>query len=239
MASGVEPAIERGGRWNLKGRCAVWDYRLKWRAVIIATALLTGLAGFGSSQAADANKKYKIEGVGVLSCAQYLEARKKQSPMYFRLGGWLNGYMTAVNRYLPETYALASWQTTDLLLASVAAKCKENDKLRFHNVTQLLVGFLYAGRLQENSPSLLLKRGKVKAVVYKSVLEQVQQRLADGGFYGGEITGEFTKEVGEALLSYQGSKGLAATGLPDQRTLGMMFSKKAAAANPVAKPAAQ
>jgi hypothetical protein len=145
--------------------------------------------------------------------------------------------MTAVNRYLPETYALASWQTTNLLMASVAAKCQENEKQRFHNVAQLLVGFLYAGRLQENSPSLVVKRGKAKAVVYKSVLKNVQQQLADGGFYGGEITGEFTKEVGEALLSYQGSKGLTATGLPDQRTLGMMFSKKAPAANPVANPA--
>jgi hypothetical protein len=77
--------LKRGGRWNLKGRCAVRDYRKKWRAGLIAMALLAGVVGSGSSQAADVNKKYKIEGAGVLSCSQYLEARKKQSPLYFRL----------------------------------------------------------------------------------------------------------------------------------------------------------
>lgn len=199
---------------------------MNWRASMIAGALLCSVAWSGSSQAADANKKYKIEGAGVLSCEQYLDARKKKSPMYFRLGGWLNGYMTAVNRYLPETYALASWQSIDLLLASVAAKCQEDVKLSFHNVAQLLVGYLYATRLQENSPSLVVKRGEKKAVVYQSILMQAQQKLSDEGFYGGAINGEYDNETSEGLLSYQGSKSLPTTGLPDQRTLGTMFSKK-------------
>ncbi|MBT5107401.1 MAG: hypothetical protein HOM25_01850 [Rhodospirillaceae bacterium] len=199
---------------------------MNWRVGMIAVALFFSVAWSGSSQAADANKKYKIEGAGVLSCAQYLEARDKKSPMYYRLGGWMNGYMTAVNRYLPDTYALASWQSIDLLLASVAAKCKEDPTLSFHNVAQLLVGFLYASRLQENSPSLVAKRGEKKAIVYKSILMKAQQQLSDDGFYGGAINGEYDNETGEALLSYQGSKGLSETGLPDQRTLGTMFSKK-------------
>jgi len=203
---------------------------MNWRAGVIAAALLCSAMWSGSSQAADANKKYKIEGAGVMSCAQYLEARTKKTPMYYRLGGWLNGYMTAVNRYLPETYALASWQSVDLLLASVAAKCQEDPKLSFHNVAQLLVGFLYASRLQENSPSLVAKRGEKKAIVYKSILMQAQQQLSDGGFYGGAINGEYDKETSEALLSYQGSKSLQKTGLPDQRTLGTMFAKKPAPA---------
>lgn len=206
------------------------DSWMNWRAGVIVAALLCGVSWSVSSQAADANKKYKIEGAGVLSCAQYLEARNKKSPMYFRLGGWLNGYMTAVNRYLPDTYALASWQSVDLLLASVAAKCQEDSKLSFHNVAQLLVGFLYASRLQENSPSLVAKRGEKKAVVYKSILMQAQQQLSDGGFYGGAINGEYDNETSEALLSYQGSKSLPKTGLPDQRTLGTMFAQKPAPA---------
>jgi hypothetical protein len=200
---------------------------MNWRAVAAAAVLLCGVSWSSSSQAADANKKYKIEGAGVLSCEQYLEARKQKSPLYYRLGGWLNGYMTAVNRYLPDTYALASWQSIDLLLASVAAKCQENSKLSFHNVAQLLVGYLYASRLQEISPRLVATRGEKKAVVYRAILMKAQQQLSDGGFYGGAINGEYNNETAEAMLSYQGSKGLAKTGLPDQRTLGTMFSKTA------------
>jgi hypothetical protein len=44
-----------------------------------------------------------------------------------------------------------------------------------------------------------------------------------------------SKKSDEALLSYQGPKGLAATGLPDLRTLRSMVSKKTPTAKSVAK----
>ncbi|MBL4721630.1 MAG: peptidoglycan-binding protein [Alphaproteobacteria bacterium] len=205
--------------------------QMKQKSLLIAGALFCALAWGAPGQAADGKNQYKIEGVGVLTCQQYLEARKKQSPIYFRMGGWLNGYLTATQRFLPKTYALAAWQSTDLLLASIAAKCTENDKLQFHNVAQLLIGFMHADRLQVNSPLIRVTRGDKKLSVFKSVMVRVQNRLSEGGFYGGEANGEYTKEIAEALMSYQGSKSLPTTGLPDQPTLGSLLGKKGATNN--------
>jgi hypothetical protein len=182
------------------------------KAVLVAGAMLFAMAWNSPVQAADGNNQYKIEGVGVLTCKQYLDAREKQSPIYFRMGGWLNGYLTATQRFLPETYALAAWQTTDLLLASVAAKCKEDDKLQFHNVAQLLVGFLHANRLQTSSQIIVVTRGDKKQSIFKSVLIQVQGLLSKEGFYSGDANGNFSKETAEGLVAYQSAKKTAADG---------------------------
>lgn len=50
----------------------------------------------------------------------------------------------------------------------------------------------------------------------------VQSRLAQAGFYTGELTGEWDEQTVEALKKYQASNGLRVTGKADMGTLGKL-----------------
>ena len=49
---------------------------------------------------------------------------------YFQYGGWLNGYLSATNRYESRTFDVVSWQTTGVLAGWLARFCERNPRRR-------------------------------------------------------------------------------------------------------------
>jgi len=48
---------------------------------------------------------------------------------------------------------------------------------------------------------------------------QLQRRLAELGYYSGEVTGELDEKTAAALVKFQGEHDLAKTGAPDRDTI--------------------
>lgn len=60
-------------------------------------------------------------------------------------------------------------------------------------------------------------------------VSEIQQKLADLGYYAGEITGYFGEVTEQAVKDFQTVNGLEATGVVDETTLDLLFSENAVA----------
>ncbi|MCB1870038.1 MAG: peptidoglycan-binding protein, partial [Gammaproteobacteria bacterium] len=62
--------------------------------------LLSGLLlQISTAQAADANGEFVVKGAGLLPCNVYTAEREKRSNIYYLIGGWLEGFLSAHNKY--------------------------------------------------------------------------------------------------------------------------------------------
>ena len=88
----------------------------------VAAAVLTVPAA-----ARDAGGAYAIKGTGQQACADYVQAyaaaERTEGASLLLYRGWLEGYLTGFNHFQDETYDLAPWQTTELMLAMLAKHC--------------------------------------------------------------------------------------------------------------------
>src|SRR3972149_7601313 len=92
----------------------------KWVRVLFAV-LCWALAPL-PAPAADAEGRFAIEGVGIQTCKQFLEARAAGSETYERFSGWLEGYLTAANRYAAGAYDIPPWEATEGLAVILQTK---------------------------------------------------------------------------------------------------------------------
>jgi hypothetical protein len=175
--------------------------------------------------AADADGHFAIKGVGLQSCADYLAAREAKSPQYHQFGGWMNGYLSATNRYEDDTFDLVPWQSTGMLAAWLAGACEKNRDAQFVRVVTLLVNALGEERLRARSALVEYETDEGTDYVYAEVLRRAQQRLVDAGLYEGPFNGQLDTATKDALSRFQAEQDLAATGLPDRRTLPVLFDE--------------
>lgn len=174
-------------------------------------------------RAADENNQFAIKGIGLSSCENFVEARKTQSPQYFQFGGWMNGYLSAVNRYEQNTFDVVSWQSTGLLAGWLAAFCQSNPDVPFVRAVAMMVNTLGKERLTTRSEQVEAEAGNVTVYIYESVLSQVQERLSKSGHFQGPVTGKFDNQTRQALEGFQRETGLDPTGVPDQATLAQLL----------------
>ena len=77
-------------------------------------ALLSFLAATLMSleaHAADSGGQFSVEGIGGSTCENFVTAKSESSNAYYAFLGWLDGYMTGINQYAPETYDITPWQS--------------------------------------------------------------------------------------------------------------------------------
>ncbi len=187
---------------------------------LLACALL---ALTTAARAADEHDRFAVKDVGLSTCAQFVAAREAKSPEYFRFGGWLNGYLTAVNRYQPQTFDMAPWQSPGMLTAWLAQLCRKDPETPFVRAVTALANKLGADRLQTHSEMLTLTNGTQFTGIYEAVLRRVQQRLTALGYKGIEADGRFEPPTRAALEAFQRDKALDPTGLPDPATLAKLL----------------
>ncbi len=174
-------------------------------------------------QAADENDQFAIKGIGVSTCESFVEARRTQSPQYFQFGGWMNGYLSATNRYEKNTFDLVSWQSTGALAASLAAFCERNAEVQFVRAVAVLVNTLGGDRLESHSELIEATVGETSVFIYAATLQRAQASLAERNYLDGTPTGEFDAATLQAFRRFQEEVGLESSGLPDLATLARLF----------------
>ncbi len=137
--------------------------------------------------------------------------------------GWIDGYLTAMNRLQPDTFALAPWMSVELVAGLVARHCDENPELRFGDAVQGMVRALEPDRLTARSDLLTLRAGGIALVVHREIVHRAEAALAEVGHDPGPIDGTYDQATHAALQAFQQAHDLPPTGLPDQATLLTLF----------------
>jgi hypothetical protein len=114
----------------------------------ILPGLLLLACAMPNAHASDPNNAFAIRGVGALPCEVYLKELEKKSSAAFMIGGWLDGYVTAVNRYAADTYDALSFESTELVANLLAGHCKSNPRDPIFGVLAALLTKLHDDRLQ-------------------------------------------------------------------------------------------
>lgn len=174
----------------------------------------------GNAKAADAKGNFAIEGAGQLKCETYMTLGGENQTEFATVASWLNGYVTAYNRFAPETFDLTPWQTVQVLLVQLRQYCNANPGAAVEKAASELVNFLSEDRLTRAENMIALSNGKNAVMVYESTRAKIEAALIARDFTIRDVEGGLSL----AILEFQTSKGLPATGLPDQRTLLGLFA---------------
>ncbi|MEM1434128.1 MAG: peptidoglycan-binding domain-containing protein [Pseudomonadota bacterium] len=188
------------------------------------SAVLLPIAFFSAcvclpSQAADKDGSFRVKGAGSSTCAYFLDAVTERGKEFVSYGGWLDGYLSAMNRYEAGTYDVVSWQSTELLLASLLRYCQANPETSFHDAAAQLAETLKRTAIRSKDPIVVTEHDGIAAAMYQETLMRVQRRLRQRGFYENDPSGQFDEATRNALLAFQRDKNIDETGLPDQATL--------------------
>lgn len=190
------------------------------RSVLFALMLYAaGAAG------ADDSGKFAMKGAGFLPCEVFVTEREKRSNVYYLIGGWIEGYITAYNKHVADTYDVTPFESLELLLLVMQNHCEANPRDRLYSVLNALLIKLSPDRLQQDSDRIKITEGKRTAVLYSDTIRRMQEELTRRGLYKGAVDGRFTDETRSALIAFQSDIGFEATGFPDQTTLWRLLRK--------------
>lgn len=185
----------------------------------ISAALLALLCLGSVVQSADTEGQYAVRGAGLINCALFVEARSARDDAYLVTAGWVDGYITGINQHAPDTYDVLSYESTELLMALLDQHCQEHPNDPVFGVLNRLFAELREGRLTAKSEKVPVAVGEREGRHYVALIERVQQKLRDGGFFEGPVNGDFSPQTVEAIKRFQESVDFTATGFPDQKTL--------------------
>jgi hypothetical protein len=169
---------------------------------------------------------YALRGAGQLSCQQYLDAYKEEGRVLYMTAGWIDGYVTALNRNEDGVFEHLSWQETGLVLDLLRNHCTANPDDVLANAVHLFVQATAATRLTEQSELITIPVPDSNAVIdiYRGTLSKVQSLLAELGHYTSTVDGAYGPGTAAAIKAFQAQHGLPESGLPDQRTLLVLFA---------------
>ncbi len=188
--------------------------------------ILLCLCYAGPSLAGDPTGRFAMKGAGILTCKIFMEAREEQSQIYYMIAGWIDGYLTATNQHMDETYDITSFEKTELLTNVIANHCKDNDDDRLFTVVNSIVTKLNPDRLQVRSPMVTVSVGGRDAGLYVATIARVQLELKNRELYSGPVNGESNPATEKSFKAFQESVGYDATGFPDQASLWRLIRKE-------------
>lgn len=196
------------------------------RASLTAGLLVALVVGGGARHAdAAAEGVYALRGAGQLSCSQYLQAYEAQDRVLYMTVGWIEGYVTALNEVRDGVFEHLSWQTPELVLDLLRNHCVGNPNDILANAMRLFVRATAATRLSEPSELVEVPVPEGEPIeIYRATLRRAQEMLAELGHYSSTVDGAYGPGTAAALRAFQEAQGLPETGLPDQRTLLVLFA---------------
>lgn len=171
------------------------------------------------ARAAGPDGMFAVEEGGRMPCPTFLEAKAKKDQSLARAIGFVEGYISAANRYEPNTFDLAPWHTPQMYALILEQHCQKQPSDNLAMAAQRLVAAFQPLRLATPSKLIEVGDGKHKAVLYEAILKRSQSALARRGLYRGEATGKFDAATEAAFAAFQRSVALDPTGVPDPATL--------------------
>ncbi|MBL28903.1 MAG: hypothetical protein CMM50_15280 [Rhodospirillaceae bacterium] len=196
------------------------------RALALAAAF--GLPLATGAQAATDNMDFAVKGIGASTCQRYLDVKANDRALYFMYLGWIDGYITASNKYLDDTFDLTTWQSTELFATAIETQCKKNADQQVAAVIDALTGQLMPGRLTQPSEVVEAEVEDTKFRIYAEVLRRMQRKLAQEGFYDGAPDGAYGPGTRLAVERFQQENGIPVTGLPDNLTMFRLLANEGA-----------
>lgn len=170
--------------------------------------------------AEDANHQFAVEGGGRSTCQAFLNARKDEnSPEYKRLIGFVEGYLTAANRYEPNTFDLSPWHNEAAFGLILEKHCNDNLEETLVGTLQKLTISFRPIRIAQFSRMFQVGDGEHKALVYETIMQRAQAFVKGRGLYTGKEDGAYSPAMRDALKQFQIQQKLPATGVPDSATL--------------------
>jgi hypothetical protein len=179
------------------------------------------------AQATSAHGEFGVKGIGASDCATAVREYKGGTPNAMMYGGWLYGYLTAVNQATPDTFDLATWQDLNTLTNFVIEYCQKNPRTSFAQAVFNLTAALKPMRLTAASQPVRFTHNNKPFVMYGDVIKRMGEALKQKGYYKGTLPAQpaFTGEMARAVSRFQAGNQLPATGEPDQFTLFKLFGR--------------
>jgi hypothetical protein len=185
---------------------------------------VTALSLSSSAPAASIDGKFAVEGPGQAACSRILHAKDADANEFARYLGFMEGYISAANRYEPNTFDLTPWHSSQALSLILTKHCESHPKAVLGVVMQELVVAMMPVRLASYSPREQIADGSNHAEVYQAIIKRSQEMLAKKGLYTGAADGQYSPAMGEALRAFQKTAHLDATGIPDTATLWVLLN---------------
>lgn len=202
--------------------CSQKDSIMKRLLPVVLIAALFPLNSF----AADKDKNFAVKGLAAASCSTFVAERDKKSPIYKEALSWLTGYISAYNYLTPDTYDVAPWQSAELLSLILAEHCKQNPEESFFHASNRLLNSIANDRLRVASDVVTITAGDYKLTIYKDMIFRIQSALKDKGHLKMRWpTGDYDQSTIEAMKAFQVLNKIDPTGVPDQQSLYLLFSK--------------
>lgn len=195
------------------------------RISTLAVVSIVSVLSAASALAEDSSGKFAIKGAGVLPCQVFVAERAKRSDVYRLAAGWVEGYVSAYNRFTADTFDIASFESSELLLSVMHKHCEGHPQDRLHAVLHSMLTALHPDRLSVESERMHIKDGERTTMLYRETIRRMQAELSRRGLYAGVADGRFTDETRSALAAFQTELKLEATGFPDQLTLWRLLRK--------------
>ncbi len=186
-------------------------------ASMVATAAPVALA-------ADRDGNFKIRGLGNRTCAQLLEDRAEDPARGVAYAAWMNGYFTAVNQYVKNTYDLTPDLDAELLGRLVVRFCTGYPEETVWAAVGVISRDFAPVRQARKADPITLTNGEHTATVQKETLRRVQIQLKRHGHYTSTVDGVYGPGTRAAIEAYQSSKdGMEVTGVPDPTTVAALL----------------
>lgn len=180
---------------------------------------------FFNVHAADSAGNFAIKGAGLLNCKTFTKAREDRTRTYYLIGGWIDGFISAHNKYVGDTYDVTTFETSELLANIIDHHCKENPGDLLYPVINSVVSSLAPERITELESKVVVIAGEQQGRIYRETLRRTQRALKRLGHFSGPVSGDFDQATEEAIKSYQVSINFDPTGYPDQATLWRLLRK--------------
>src|SRR5690606_16506020 len=100
--------------------------RLKIGIGTLALLSLAILLWPAKAQAETKDHQFALEESGRATCAMYARARAGSPQATARYIGFIEGYLTAANRYEPNTFDLTPWHTPEAFALILDEHCAKN-----------------------------------------------------------------------------------------------------------------
>lgn len=168
---------------------------------------------------AGASERFAIRGAGLLECRNFVDERERESPAYLMIGGWIDGYITALNQYRDKTYDITTYESTELIARLIDNHCRNNPGDRLFTVVNSLMARLEDHRVRSPSDLVAIRVGQQATRLYETTIRRIQRVLRSRQYYDGPIDGRFTPPLQQALGRFQQEVGFESNGFPDQATL--------------------
>jgi hypothetical protein len=179
-----------------------------------------------TSHGKDEKGQFAIKGVGNVSCQQFIDIlQNREDPQKYLFIGWMNGYITSNNYYLPDTFDLVAWENAETLINYVVAHCQKTPQISFFQAVTQLNTSLFKTRIDTLKSEDGSLDKTLQHQLYYQVRVKIQTRLTEEGFLSTQTDGQFGMDTFEAIAKFKQAHDLGNDAILDQTTLFHLLRK--------------